>query len=100
MSPTRSGYREFGLELVSLEDNFSRQPKRHPMAKEKRDEGEKECIKLFLVESLAQERNEMLDNFSQIIQQLLTIAGTSSSTSRFVDVAPFKVQVNFDILIF
>jgi hypothetical protein len=39
MSPTRSGYRELGLELVSLEENHSRQPKQPPMVEEKRDEG-------------------------------------------------------------
>jgi hypothetical protein len=68
MSPTRSGYRELGLELVSLEDNHSRQPKRPPMVEEKRNEGEEYPIKLFLMESLTQQRNEMLENFSQILQ--------------------------------
>jgi hypothetical protein len=38
------------------------------MVEEKRDEGEKDPIKLFLAESLAQQRNEMLENFSQILQ--------------------------------
>jgi hypothetical protein len=68
MSPTRSGYRELGLELVSLEENHSHQPKQPPMVEEKRNEGEKYPIKLLLVESLAQQRNEMLENFSQILQ--------------------------------
>jgi hypothetical protein len=49
MSPTRSGYRELGLELVSLEENHSLQPKRPPMVEEKRDEhGVGDPIKLFL----------------------------------------------------
>jgi hypothetical protein len=68
MSPTRSGYRELGLELVSLEENHSRQPKWPPMVEEKRDEGAEDPIKLFLEESLTQQRNEMLENFSQILQ--------------------------------
>jgi hypothetical protein len=93
----RSGYRELGLELVSLEDNRSRQPKRPPMVEEKRDEGAEDPIKLFLVEALVQQRNEMLENFSQILQRLPTITGVSSSSSRFGDATPFKVQVNFDI---
>jgi hypothetical protein len=38
ISPTRSGNRELGLELVSLEDNRSCQPRRPPMAEEKRDD--------------------------------------------------------------
>jgi hypothetical protein len=54
MSLTRSGYRELGLELVSLEEKCSRQPKRPPMVEEKRDEGEKDLINLLLVEALAQ----------------------------------------------
>jgi hypothetical protein len=53
MSPTRSGYRELGLELVSLEENRSRHPKRPPMVEEKRDEGAEDPIKLFLAEALA-----------------------------------------------
>jgi hypothetical protein len=100
MSPTRSGYRELGLELVSLEENHSRQPKWPPMVEEKRDEGEEDPIKLFLVESLVQQRNEMLENFSQILQRLSTITGVSSSRSHFGDATPFKVQVNFDIPVF
>jgi hypothetical protein len=42
----------------------------------------------------------MLENFSQILQQLSTITSTSSSSSHFGDDTPFKVQVNFDILVF
>jgi hypothetical protein len=38
------------------------------MVEEKRDEGEKDPIKMLLVESLAQQRNEMLENFAQILQ--------------------------------
>jgi hypothetical protein len=68
MSLTRSGYRELGLELVSLEENHSHQPKKPPMVEEKRDEGAEDPINLFLTESLMQQRNEMLENFSQILQ--------------------------------
>jgi hypothetical protein len=56
MHPTRSGYKELGLELFSLEDKFSRQTKRPPMAEEKSNEGAEDPIKLLLVESLAQQR--------------------------------------------
>jgi hypothetical protein len=52
MSPTRSGYREFGLELVYLEENRSCHPKRPPMEEKKRNEGEEDPIKLLLVEAL------------------------------------------------
>ena len=43
-----------------------------------------------------QQRNEMMDNFAQILRRLPT--GDTSSSSR--GTAPFKVQVNFDIPIF
>jgi hypothetical protein len=51
---------------------------------------------MFLEEALTQERNEMMDSFAQILQQLPT-GDTSSSNG---DAAPFKVQINFDIPIF
>ena len=50
MSLTRSEYREFGLELVSLD--HSRHPKRPPMVEEKRDDGVGDPIKSLLEESL------------------------------------------------
>jgi hypothetical protein len=37
------------------------------MVEENRGEGEKYPIKQFLMEFLAQQRNEMMDNFSQIL---------------------------------
>jgi hypothetical protein len=100
MFPTRSRYRELGLKLVSLEDNRSHQPKWPPMAEEKRDEGAEDPIKLLLTEVLVQQRNEMLENFSQILQRLLTITGKSSSSSHFRDATTFKLQINFGIPIF
>jgi hypothetical protein len=51
---------------------------------------------MFLEESLMQQRNEMMDSFAQILRWLPT--GDTSSSSR--GVAPFKVQINFDIPIF
>jgi hypothetical protein len=51
---------------------------------------------MFLEESLMQQRNEMMDRFAQILRRLPT--GDASSSSR--GVAPFKVQINFDIPIF
>jgi hypothetical protein len=52
MFPTRSRYRELHLKLVSIEDNLSHHPKKPPMVEEKRDGGEEDPIKLFLVEAL------------------------------------------------
>jgi hypothetical protein len=48
----RSGYRELGLELVSLGDDHSHQPKQPPMVEEKRDDGVGDPFKMFLEESL------------------------------------------------
>jgi hypothetical protein len=65
-------------------------------AEEKRDDGAGDPFKLFLEESLVRQRNEMMDNFAQILRRLPT--GDTSSSSRHT--APFKVQVNFDIPLF
>jgi hypothetical protein len=51
---------------------------------------------LLIEEAFTQQRNEMMDNFAQILQQLPT--GDASSLS--IGTAPFKVQINFDIPIF
>jgi hypothetical protein len=96
MSPTRSGYKELGLELVSLEDKSSRTPKRPPMVGEKKYDGTRYPFKFFLKESLTQQRNEMMDSFTQILWQLPTCDASSSSGGT----APFKVQINFDIPLF
>lgn len=69
------------------------------MAKEKRDDGVGDPIKLLLEEALVLQRNEMMDNFSQILRRLPT-TDTSSSSDHFGGAAPFKVQISFDILVF
>jgi hypothetical protein len=48
----RSGYRELGLELVSLEDNHYFQPKQPPMVEEKRDDRARDPLKTLLEEAL------------------------------------------------
>jgi hypothetical protein len=68
MSPTRSGYKELGLELVSLEEKISHMPKRPLMAGEKKDDGTGDPFKMFLEEALMQQRNEMMDSFTQILR--------------------------------
>jgi hypothetical protein len=71
MSPTRSGYKALGLELVEPLEDHPRRPRRPPMVEEKRDEGAGDPIKLFLMEVLVQQRNEMMDHFSQILRRLV-----------------------------
>jgi hypothetical protein len=69
------------------------------MAEEKRDDGVGDPFKLLLKESLMQQRNEMMDNFAQILRWLPT-GDASSSSDHFGGTTPFKVQVNFDIPLF
>jgi hypothetical protein len=42
----------------------------------------------------------MMENFSHILQHLSIEAGASSSSDHFGSTFPFKVQVNFDIIVF
>ena len=42
----------------------------------------------------------MMENFSQILQCMSITADASSSRNHFGGTAPFKVQINFDILVF
>jgi hypothetical protein len=48
----RSGYRELGFELVSLEDTFSHTPNKPPTEGENKDDGTRDPFKFFLKESL------------------------------------------------
>jgi hypothetical protein len=66
------------------------------MEGENKDEGTGDPFKLFIEESLKQQRNEMMDSFAQILRRL-PIGDASSSNG---DTTPFKVQINFDIPIF
>jgi hypothetical protein len=67
MSPTRSEYKEMGLELVYLEDKISRTPKQPLMVGEKKYEGTGYPFKLLIEEALMQQRNDMMDSFMQIL---------------------------------
>jgi hypothetical protein len=70
MSPTRSEYRKLGLELVSLEDNLSRTPKKPSMVEEKKNDGADDPISMLLEQALTRQRDEMMENFSHILQCL------------------------------
>jgi hypothetical protein len=70
MSPTRSEYSKLGLELVSLEDNRSRTPKKPSMVEEKKNDGADDPISLLLEQALMRQRDEMMENFSHILQHL------------------------------
>jgi hypothetical protein len=65
------------------------------MGEEKRNYGAEDPIKLFLEESVSLQRNEVMDNFAQILQRL-PIGDASSLSGGTI---PFKVHINFSILI-
>jgi hypothetical protein len=69
------------------------------MAAQNKNGGAQDSINLFLEQALMQQRDEMIENFSHIIQCLL-IETCAYSSSQFGGTSPFKVQVNFDIPIF
>jgi hypothetical protein len=100
MSPTRSKYSQLGLDIVSLEDNHSRTPKKPSMATEKKNRRSKDYINMFLEQSLARQRDKMMDHFAHILQCMSIATGASSSSVHFGGTSPFKVQFNFDIPIF
>ena len=99
MSPTRSGYKELGLNLVEPLQGQPPKPRQTPMGDEKEYEGARDPIQILLEEALEKQRNAMMDNFSQILQRLPT-DNPSASNSHSGSATPFKVQVNFDIPIF
>ena len=70
MSPTRSEYSKLGLELVSLEDNHSCTPKKPSMVEEKKNDVADDPISLLLEQALKRKRDEMMENFSHILQFL------------------------------
>jgi hypothetical protein len=101
MSPTRSEYSKLGLKLVSLEDNRSRTSKKPSMVEENKNDRANDSINMLLEKALTRQRDEMMENFSHILQCLLiTTRASSSSSDHFGSTSPFKVQVNFDIPIF
>jgi hypothetical protein len=70
------------------------------MAEEKKNDEVDDLISLLLEQALTRQRDEMMKNFSHILQRLTIASGASSSSSHFGGTSPFKVQVNFDIPIF
>jgi hypothetical protein len=70
------------------------------MAEENKNNGAKYSINMLLEQSLTRQRDEMMENFSHILQCLPITIGSSSSSGHFGGTSPFKVQVNFDIPIF
>jgi hypothetical protein len=68
--------------------------------KENKNDGADDPINMLLEQALTRQRDEMMENFSHILQRLSIAAGTYSSSDHFGGTSPFKVQVNFDIPVF
>jgi SPX domain protein involved in polyphosphate accumulation len=100
MFPTGSQYSKLGLELFSLEENLSHTPKKPSMVEENKNDRADNLIKMLLEQALTWHRDEMMENFSHILQHLPTTTITSSSNDHFGGTSPFKVQFNFDIPLF
>ena len=60
------------------------------MAEENKDERAGDPIKIFLKKALEKQRNMMMENIAQILQQLPT-GGASASSSHSRGATPFKV---------
>jgi hypothetical protein len=70
------------------------------MAEENKNDGANDHISLLLEQPLTQQRDEMMENFSHILQCFPIETDASSSSDHFGGTSPFKVQVNFDIPVF
>jgi hypothetical protein len=53
------------------------------MAEEKKNDGADDPISLLLEQALTQQRDEMMENFSHILQHLPIASSASSSRDRF-----------------
>jgi hypothetical protein len=70
------------------------------MVEEKKNDGVDDPINLLLEQALTRQRDEMMENFANILKCLPIASGAFSSSDHFGGTSPFKVQVNFDILVF
>jgi hypothetical protein len=70
------------------------------MVEEKKKDGADNPIGLLLEQALTRQRDEMMENFSHILQRMSIATGASSSSSHFGGTSLFKVQVNFYIPVF
>ena len=66
--PNKIRVQKIGSRACFVEDKSSRMPKRPLTAGEKKDDGIRDPFKMLLEEALMQQRNEMMDNFAQILR--------------------------------
>jgi hypothetical protein len=75
-------------------------PKKPSMVEENKNDGADDSINMLLEQALTRQRDEMMENFFHILQRLSIATDAYSSNNHFESTSPFKVQVNFYILIF
>jgi hypothetical protein len=61
------------------------------MSKEKKNYGADDPINLLLEQALMRKRDEMMENFSHILQRFPIEIGAYSSNNHFGSTSPFKV---------
>jgi hypothetical protein len=83
------------LKTVSLT-----RPRNPPWREKIKNDGADDSINLLLEQALTLQRDEMMENFSHILQHSPIATCAYSSKIHFGSTSFFKVQVNFDILIF
>jgi hypothetical protein len=99
--PRRGLSIESWVSSLSLLKTIALTHPRNPQWRKKRKMTEQsDPINLLLEQALTRQRDEMMENFSHILQRLPIASGTSSSSDHFGGTFPFKVQVNFDIPVF
>jgi hypothetical protein len=70
------------------------------MVEENKNDRANDSINLLLEQTLMRQRDEMMENFSHILQRMSITTDVSSTSGYFGGTSSFKVQFNFDILIF
>ena len=75
-------------------------PKKPSMVEENKNDGVDDSINLLLEQALPRKRDEMMENFSHILQRMSIATGASSSKNHFGSTSPFNLQANFDIPVF
>jgi hypothetical protein len=76
---------------LSLLKKITLAPKKPSMVEEKKNDGADDPINLLLEQALTRQRDEMMENFSHILQRLSIETGASSSNNHFGRTSPFKV---------
>jgi hypothetical protein len=96
----RSKFRKFGLDIIYLDENISHTPSKPSIEEENKNDSLEDSINLFLEKALMRQRDEIMKNFSNILQRMSIEKFASLSSDHFGSTSPFNLQVNFDIPIF